>query len=228
MLRFARRIVRSDTLLPIVGRPTLSIVHISTLETGASSLKQGQQPIEAPAATHPPLVASFTARIDQIIDAAVNAHVADRMAAMRGALFPTASKPLAVPTPKGLRLCPVPGCGKPAAGPRYHWKCRDHGGPLLGKKRVVAPVTPCVPPPLPVPKTPAVIPPEVTITRLPPGPVPAQRAISASRTRCRVPGCLTKNSGPRYDLFCRDHYAQLNTEERAKMKAMWKVGQASA
>jgi hypothetical protein len=54
-----------------------------------------------------------------------------------------------------------------------------------------------------------------------------QQPVSESRIRCRVPGCPSKKSGPRYDLFCRDHYAQLNAEERAKMKAMWKSAQPS-
>ena len=99
-------------------------------------------------------------------------------------------------------------------------------------RRVYKVRSPAPPPapllPLPKAREATVIPPEVKITRLPPGPGPGQRSYSQTRSQCRVPGCLTKNAGPRYDVMCRDHYSSLNSEERAKMKELWKAGQARA
>src|ERR671931_463975 len=31
---------------------------------------------------------------------------------------------------RGGRLCPVPGCGQPGAGPRNRWFCKDHAAKL--------------------------------------------------------------------------------------------------
>jgi hypothetical protein len=95
------------------------------------------------------------------------------------------------------------------------------------------PVPVAAPPPRPLPvalpkaRTATVIPSHVPITRLPPGPVPKQHSYSALRSQCRLPGCLTKNSGPRFDYFCRDHYAVLNRDEREKYKAQWKAASGS-
>jgi hypothetical protein len=52
------------------------------------------------------------------------------------------------------------------------------------------------------------------------------RAVDPAVRLCRLPGCKERHSGPRYDLFCREHYAKLNAEERAKYKATWKAAQA--
>jgi len=169
----------------------------------------------------PSLVASCSAFVDRAIDDAVTEKLAETMAGMRGALFPavaaapvrakaarrprratrTTAPVTVAPTARRVRLCPVPGCGKPAAGPRYHWRCREHGAAPGLKAAVTAAA-------LPAPK--------------------AATATGASRAQCRVPGCPTKNSGPRFEFFCREHYAALNSAERAKMKAAWKAAHAAA
>jgi hypothetical protein len=111
----------------------------------------------------------------------------------------------------------------------YHWKCRDHGQLVVREKPVVVPALPPPLPALPQKRVATQLPPDVKITRLPPGPVPqAQRSVSDSRTQCRLPGCPNRNSGPRFDLFCREHYAKLNAEERMKYKALWKTTHAPA
>lgn len=53
---------------------------------------------------------------------------------------------------------------------------------------------------------------------------PTRKAKPASdvvydRTKCRYPGCGTKNSGPRFKNFCRTHYAQMNPEPTAAPSA---------
>src|SRR2546427_656733 len=36
------------------------------------------------------------------------------------------------------RLCPVPGCGEPGAGPRNRWFCKDHAGKLSAAEQAKA------------------------------------------------------------------------------------------
>ena len=89
------------------------------------------------------------------------------------------------------RLCPVPGCGEPGAGPRNRWFCKDHAGKLsaaeqksiLERNRRLAAEG----------KLPTAIPAQ-RIVRLPAKSPRPRRALDMS---CRVEGCLNRSRGPR-------------------------------
>jgi len=40
---------------------------------------------------------------------------------------------------------------------------------------------------------------------------------------CRLPGCLMRSRGPRYEYFCDEHFRLLNPEERRHYAAMWRA-----
>src|SRR2546430_6851107 len=82
------------------------------------------------------------------------------------------------------RLCPVPGCGEPGAGPRNRWFCREHSKKLsaseqksiLERARRLGPDA----------KLPTAVPAQ-RIVRLPPKAPRPRRSLDMS---CRVEGCL--------------------------------------
>src|SRR5437667_88896 len=89
------------------------------------------------------------------------------------------------------RLCPVPGCGEPGAGPRNRWFCRDHARKLSAaeqksiverNKRLAAEG-----------KLPTAVPAQ-RIVRLPPKSPRPRRTLDMS---CRVDGCPNRSRGPR-------------------------------
>jgi hypothetical protein len=105
------------------------------------------------------------------------------------------------------RLCPVPGCGKPGAGPRNRWFCREHAeklsveeqkGILARTKRQAAEG-----------KLPTEIPSEL-IVRIPPR---VQRAHKPLDMSCRVEGCPNRSRGPRAGFICDQHRASMPPEE---------------
>jgi len=145
------------------------------------------------------LVSEFTSRIEGLIDRTVAERLDHALAEFRStALAPRIPQPRATRPQRVLRAAPR----RAVPAPR----------PLAE---------------LPKPMAATVIPPSVKITRLPPGPVPRASTYSKLRAQCRLPGCLTRNSGPRFDFFCRDHYAALRREEREKYKAQWKAAHAA-
>lgn len=42
-------------------------------------------------------------------------------------------------------------------------------------------------------------------------------------TLCHFPGCPNKHSGPRYHLFCKDHFGSLSADDLARYKALYKA-----
>src|SRR5689334_18719317 len=72
------------------------------------------------------IVREFASRLED----AIRHEVANRLdAAVAEALRKSERKEPGARAATGRRpqrMCPVPGCGLPAAGPRYGWKCRDH------------------------------------------------------------------------------------------------------
>ena len=73
------------------------------------------------------LIAQFTSDLTQAITSQVEQHVSAALAKMA----PKAGRVMQAVAGKidgrrGGRLCPVPGCGKPGAGPRNRWFCKDH------------------------------------------------------------------------------------------------------
>jgi len=153
-----------------------------------------------------PLVAAFVREVEDYIRQDVDV----RLAKAAGSLHGRRGAGLA-------KLCPVPGCGKPAAGQKYRWRCREH---KLWNRPEGKAERPFLAVPLPVPREATAIPEGVTIKRLPPGPMPGSRNRPLPNTRCRLPGCTVKHSGPRFDFFCRDHYAQLSPDERKRYREL--------
>jgi hypothetical protein len=116
---------------------------------------------------------------------------------------------------RGGRLCPVPGCGQPGAGPRNRWFCRNHSAKLSvteqksileRNKRLAAEG-----------KLPTAIP-ATRITRLAPKEKRARRSLDMS---CRVEGCPNRSRGPRAGFICDTHRAQLSPEEQKAARMRW-------
>src|SRR5215470_5156011 len=113
------------------------------------------------------------------------------------------------------RLCPVPGCGEPGAGPRNRWFCRDHARKLSAaeqksilehNKRLAAEG-----------KLPTAVPAQ-RIVRLPPKSPRPRRSLDMS---CRVDGCPNRSRGPRAGFICDLHRAQLSPDEQREARERW-------
>jgi hypothetical protein len=113
------------------------------------------------------------------------------------------------------RLCPVPGCGQPGAGPRNRWFCKTHSSKLsaaeqksiLERNRRLAAEG----------KLPTAVPAQ-RIVRLPPK---AQRARRALDMSCRVEGCTNRSRGPRAGFICDQHRAELSPDEQRVARDRW-------
>jgi hypothetical protein len=113
------------------------------------------------------------------------------------------------------RLCPVPGCGRPGAGPRNRWFCRDHIGKLsvteqkaiLERNRRLAAEG----------KLPTLVPAQ-RIVRLPPKQPRQRRPLDMT---CRVEGCPNRSRGPRVGFICDLHRAQLSPDEQREARERW-------
>jgi hypothetical protein len=117
------------------------------------------------------------------------------------------------------RLCPVPGCGKPGAGPRNRWFCKEHAAKLstaeqksiLERNRRLASEG----------KLPAAVPAQ-RIVRLPPRSPRPRRALDMS---CRVEGCTNRSRGPRAGFICDQHRAELSADEQRAARQRWNARQ---
>jgi hypothetical protein len=116
---------------------------------------------------------------------------------------------------RGGRLCPVPGCGEPGAGPRNRWFCRNHSSKLSvseqksileRNKRLAAEG-----------KLPTAIP-ATRVTRLAPKEKRARRSLDMT---CRVEGCLNRSRGPRVGFICDMHRSQLTPDEQKAARTRW-------
>jgi hypothetical protein len=120
------------------------------------------------------------------------------------------------------RLCPVPGCGEPGAGPRNRWFCKDHANKLsaaeqksiLERNRRLAAEG----------KLPTAIPAQ-RIVRLPAKSPRPRRALDMS---CRVEGCLNRSRGPRVGFICDQHRAELSVDEQRAARERWNARQRGA
>ncbi|MCA1829376.1 MAG: hypothetical protein ABR567_00980 [Myxococcales bacterium] len=110
------------------------------------------------------------------------------------------------------RICPVPGCGEPGAGPRNRWFCREHAAKLspaeqkgiLERNRKDG-------------KLPTAVPAQ-RVVRLPPKQQRPRRALDMS---CRVEGCTNRSRGPRAGFICDEHRAELSPDEQRAARARW-------
>jgi hypothetical protein len=165
------------------------------------------------------LVERFTselsAAIQQQVDTQVSAMLA-RIQHLGGA--PTARTTTGSGKADGRRsgrLCPVPGCGKPGAGPRNRWFCRDHvkklsateqKGILERNRRLAAEG-----------KLPTQVPAQ-RIVRLPAKQPRARRTLDMS---CRVEACPNRSRGPRAGFICDQHRAELSPDEQRQARERW-------
>ena len=116
---------------------------------------------------------------------------------------------------RGGRLCPVPSCGQPGAGPRNRWFCKSHAGKLsvteqksiLERNKRLSSEG----------KLPTVVA-AARITRLAPKEKRARRSLDMS---CRVEGCPNRSRGPRAGFICDTHRAQLAPDEQKAARTRW-------
>jgi len=162
------------------------------------------------------LINQFTSELTSAITSQVQAQVAQALARMA----PKAGKVLrAVATKidgrRGGRLCPVPGCGQPGAGPRNRWFCKNHSSKLsvteqksilARNKRLEGEG-----------KLPTAVP-AGSIKRLPPKEKRARRALDMS---CRVEGCPNRSRGPRAGFICDQHRGVLSVDEQKAARTRW-------
>jgi hypothetical protein len=162
---------------------------------------------------------SFRSLIDRFareLTAAIAQHVEEQVSAALSRVHAGANSARArLDGRRSGRLCPVPGCGKPGAGPRNRWFCRDHSKKLsateqksiLERNRRLAAEG----------KLPTAVPAQ-RIVRLPTKSPRPRRALDMS---CRVEGCLNRSRGPRAGFICDQHRAELSTDEQRAARERW-------
>ncbi len=161
------------------------------------------------------LIDRFTLELSQAIAAQVEEQVAAALARIEaGRLARSDGR-------RSGRLCPVPGCGEPGAGPRNRWFCRQHAAKLsateqkgiLERNRRLAAEG----------KLPTAVPSQ-RIVRLPPKAPRPRRALDMS---CRVEGCPNRSRGPRAGFICDQHRAGLSADEQRKAREAWNARRKS-
>jgi hypothetical protein len=159
------------------------------------------------------IIERFTAELAQLLTAEVERRVAESRRSIEQAAGAIAWKP---PAPYGRRpgrLCPVPGCGAPSAGPRNRWFCREHAGKLSveEQKAMLARVKKEAAEGKLLTKVPSDM-----VMRVAAKVQRGHRAIDMS---CRVAGCPNRSRGPRAGFICDQHRAILGPEEQAQARA---------
>jgi len=166
---------------------------------------------------------SFRALIDRFtreLTAAIAAHVEEQVSAALSRVHPGAGASRGrLDGRRSGRLCPVPGCGNPGAGPRNRWFCKDHSkklsaaeqkGILERNRRLAAEG-----------KLPTAVPAQ-RIVRLPAKSPRPRRALDMS---CRMEGCLNRSRGPRAGFICDQHRAELSADEQRAARDRWNARQ---
>src|SRR5260370_14728546 len=156
------------------------------------------------------LIDRFSRELSSAIAAFVEGQVAAAVSRMQGG-----ARGLRADGRRSGRLCPVPGCGEPGAGPRNRWFCKEHVRKLsaaeqksiLERNRRLAAEG----------KLPTAVPAQ-RIVRLPPKAPRPRRALDMS---CRVEGCLNRSRGPRAGLICDQHPAELSPAEQRTARGRW-------
>lgn len=124
-----------------------------------------------------------------------------------------------VPSIRAIRLCPVPGCGKPGAGPRNRFFCHDHKGLPPAKKDQVLQANR---------ERTGVVQSEVEAPRVVRVPTRHPRTRGPLDMSCRVEGCGNRSRGPRVGFICDTHLTQLTPDEQVQARASWKARKAMA
>ena len=169
--------------------------------------------------------ASFRSVIDRFtreLTAAISRQVEEQVSAALSRIQVGGGVRVHLDGRRSGRLCPVPGCGEPGAGPRNRWFCKDHASKLsaaeqksiLERNRRLAAEG----------KLPTAIPAQ-RIVRLPAKAPRPRRALDMS---CRVEGCLNRSRGPRVGFVCDQHRAELSAEEQRAARERWNARQRGA
>lgn len=156
------------------------------------------------------LIDRFSRELSSAIAAFVEEQVTAAVSRMQGG-----ARGLRADGRRSGRLCPVPGCGEPGAGPRNRWFCKEHVRKLsaaeqksiLERNRRLAAEG----------KLPTAVPAQ-RIVRLPPKAPRPRRALDMS---CRVEGCLNRSRGPRAGFICDQHRAELSADEQRAARERW-------
>jgi hypothetical protein len=169
---------------------------------------------------------SFRSLIDRFtreLTAAIAQHVQEQVSAVLARMQTDGSRLRGhADQRRSGRLCPVPGCGKPGAGPRNRWFCKDHSRKLsateqksiLERNRRLAAEG----------KLPTAVPAQ-RIVRLPAKSPRPHRSLDMS---CRAEGCLNRSRGPRAGFICDQHRAELSTDEQRSARERWNARQKGA
>jgi hypothetical protein len=169
--------------------------------------------------------ASFRSVIDRFtreLTAAISRQVEEQVSAALSRIQVGGGARVHLDGRRSGRLCPVPGCGEPGAGPRNRWFCKDHASKLsaaeqksiLERNRRLAAEG----------KLPTAIPAQ-RIVRLPAKSPRPRRALDMS---CRVEGCLNRSRGPRVGFICDQHRAELSADEQRAARERWNARQRGA
>jgi len=166
--------------------------------------------------------ASFRSLIDRFareLTAAIAQHVEEQVSAALARVRAEAGARGQADGRRAGRLCPVPGCGEPGAGPRNRWFCKEHAGKLsaaeqksiLERNRRLAAEG----------RLPTAVPAQ-RIVRLPAKTPRPRRALDMS---CRVDGCPNRSRGPRAGFICDQHRAELSPDEQRSARERWNARQ---
>jgi hypothetical protein len=169
--------------------------------------------------------ASFRSVIDRFtreLTAVISRHVEEQVSAALSRIQVGGGARVHLDGRRSGRLCPVPGCGEPGAGPRNRWFCKDHASKLsaaeqksiLERNRRLAAEG----------KLPTAIPAQ-RIVRLPAKSPRPRRALDMS---CRVEGCLNRSRGPRVGFICDQHRAELSADEQRAARERWNARKGGA
>ncbi len=113
---------------------------------------------------------------------------------------------------KGARLCPVPGCGEPGAGPRNRFFCRDHAANLsvTEQKKLLAQSKG-----------------QRNASAPPAARKAGRRAGRKMDMQCRVPGCPNLSRGPRFSFICDMHRKDLTKAEQRSVREKYNARKAA-
>ncbi len=161
------------------------------------------------------LIDRFTGELSAAIAVLVEAQVAAALTGLKLSAGAGSSKAAKLDGRRAGRLCPVPSCGKPGAGPRNRWFCKDHAKKLsateqksiLERNRRLSAEGKLLT------QVPA-----QRVVRLPPKEPRARRTLDMT---CRVPGCPNRSRGPRLGFICDTHRAQLSRAEQEEARVNW-------
>ena len=155
-----------------------------------------------------PRTISLHGLVDRLVDA-----FAAAVAAKAQQRIPASAAPARRGGARGARMCPVPGCPNPGAGPRNRWFCKDHAKSLSvrAQKKLLEARR----------GKPADLAPAARTRRVSPN---KGKKLDMS---CRVAGCKNVSRGPRFGFMCAKHLKQLSAKQQLEAREKWKAKHAA-